>query len=126
MTIKDPPRPGIVVLQKCIEPAGLSITDATAALGVTRNTLSELVNERRCTSPEMAVRLSKVFVGTEQGWVVQQLLKTLVKLESRVEAKISRPEAERQGSSESGSAIASNNWWLSWLEALKESPANTG
>ena len=72
MTMKNPPHPGIVVLQECIEPMGLTITDAAEALGVTRNTLSELVNEKRGISPEMAVRLAKVFGGTEQGWLVQQ------------------------------------------------------
>ncbi len=72
MTMKNPPHPGLVVLKECIEPLGLSITDAAAALGVTRNTLSELVNRKRGISPEMAVRLSKVFGGTEQGWLVQQ------------------------------------------------------
>ncbi|MDP9054523.1 MAG: HigA family addiction module antitoxin, partial [Acidobacteriota bacterium] len=59
-------------MRQCIEPLGVSITDASTALGVTRNTLSELVNERRGISPEMAVRLSKVFGGTEEGWLVQQ------------------------------------------------------
>ena len=72
MTMKNPPHPGIVVLQECIEPLGLTITDAAHALGVTRNTLSELVNAKRGISPEMAVRLSKVFGGTEVGWLVQQ------------------------------------------------------
>jgi addiction module HigA family antidote len=72
MTMKNPPHPGRVVLQECIEPLGLSITAAAAALGVTRNTLSELVNAKRGISPEMAVRLSQVFGGTEQGWLVQQ------------------------------------------------------
>ena len=72
MTMKNPPHPGIVVLQECIEPMGLTITDAAEALGVTRNTLSELVNEKRGISPEMAVRLAKVFGGSEQGWLVQQ------------------------------------------------------
>ncbi len=72
MTMKNPPHPGIVVYQECIEPLGLTITDAAEALGVTRNTLSELVNGKRGISPEMAVRLSKVFGGTEQGWLVQQ------------------------------------------------------
>lgn len=71
MTMKNPPHPGGIVLRQCIEPLGLTITDA-AALGVTRNTLSELVNEKRGISPEMAVRLSKVFGGTEDGWLVQQ------------------------------------------------------
>ena len=72
MTMKNPPHPGIVVLQECIEPLGLTITDAAAALGVTRNTLSELVNGKRGISPEMAVRISQVFGGTEEGWLVQQ------------------------------------------------------
>ena len=58
MTMKNPPHPGGVVLRQCVEPLGLSITDAAEALGVTRNTLSELVNGKRGISPEMAVRLS--------------------------------------------------------------------
>ena len=72
MTMKNPPHPGGVVLRQCIEPLELTITDAAEALGVTRNTLSELVNEKRSVSPEMAIRLSKVFGGTEEGWLVQQ------------------------------------------------------
>lgn len=61
MSMKNPPHPGLVILQECIEPLGLSITDAATALGVTRNTLSE-----------MAVRLAKAFGGTEDGWLAQQ------------------------------------------------------
>ena len=72
MTMKNPPHPGGVVLRRCIEPLGLTITEAAGALGVTRNMLSELVNGKRGISPEMAVRLSKVFGGTEDGWLVQQ------------------------------------------------------
>jgi antitoxin HigA-1 len=72
MVMKNPPHPGLVVLQECIEPLNLTISGAAAALGVTRNTLSELVNGKRGISPEMAVRLSKVFGGTEEGWLMQQ------------------------------------------------------
>jgi len=72
MLMKNPPHPGTVVLQECVEPLGLSITDAAAALGVTRTTLSELVNGKRGISPEMAVRLSKVFGGSAETWLVQQ------------------------------------------------------
>jgi addiction module HigA family antidote len=72
MVMKNPPHPGIVVMQECIEPLNLSITQAAIALGVTRNTLSELVNGKRGISPEMAVRLSKVFGGTEESWLLQQ------------------------------------------------------
>jgi antitoxin HigA-1 len=72
MSMKNPPHPGGFVLRQCIEPLGLSITQAAAALGVTRTTLSELVNEKRGISPEMAVRLSKVFGGSAEGWLIQQ------------------------------------------------------
>jgi addiction module HigA family antidote len=50
----------------------LTITQAAEALGVTRNTLSELANGKRGISPEMAVRLSKVFGGNAESWLVQQ------------------------------------------------------
>ena len=72
MTIENPPHPGAVLLRQCIVPLNLTIRDAAEAPGVTRNTPSELVNEKRGVSPEMAVRLSKVFGGTEEGWLVQQ------------------------------------------------------
>jgi len=71
MPMKNPPHPGGLVRRQCIEPMGLTIT-AAAALGVTRTTLSELVNEKRGISPEMAVRLSKVFGGSAESWLTQQ------------------------------------------------------
>jgi addiction module HigA family antidote len=72
MPMKNPPHPGGVVLRQCIEPLGLTITDAASALGVTRTTLSELVNGNRGISPEMAVRLSQVFGGSAESWLTQQ------------------------------------------------------
>jgi addiction module HigA family antidote len=69
--MKNPPHPGGFVLRQSIEPLGLNITD-DAALGVTRTTLSELVNGKRGISAEMAVRLSKVFGGSAESWLVQQ------------------------------------------------------
>jgi len=72
MVMKTPPHPGTVVLQECIEPLNLTITQAADALRVTRNTLSELVNGKRGISPEMAVRISKVFGGSEESWLFQQ------------------------------------------------------
>jgi addiction module HigA family antidote len=72
MPMKNSPHPGSFVLRECIEPLGLTITQAAAALGVTRTTLSELVNEKRGISPEMAVRLSKVFGGSAATWLIQQ------------------------------------------------------
>ncbi len=72
MPMKNPPHPGGFVLRQCIQPLGLSITEAAAALGVTRTTLSELVNGKRGVSPEMAVRLAKVFGGSAESWLIQQ------------------------------------------------------
>lgn len=91
MPMKNPPHPGAVVLEECIEPLGLSITAAAAALGVTRNTLSELVNGRRGISPEMAVRLEKVFGGSAESWLVQQAQYDLAHVE-RGRIKLERLE----------------------------------
>jgi antitoxin HigA-1 len=82
MAMKNPPHPGGVVLRQCIEPPGLTITAAAAALGVTRTTLSELVNEKRGISPEMAVRLSQVFGGSAESWLTQQALYDLAHVRS--------------------------------------------
>ena len=72
MPMKNPLHPGLLVLHDCIEPLGMTITDTAAALGVSRFTLSELVNAKRGISPEMAVRLSKAFGGSAESWLTQQ------------------------------------------------------
>src|SRR6266702_1348241 len=72
MPMKNPAHRGGFVLRQCIEPLGLTITQAAAALGVTRTALSELVNGKRGVSAEMAVRLSKVFGGSAASWLTQQ------------------------------------------------------
>jgi addiction module HigA family antidote len=68
MPMKNPPHPGRIVRQECLEPLGLTVTDAAKALGVSRNALSELINERRGISPEMAIRLDKAFGGGADAW----------------------------------------------------------
>jgi addiction module HigA family antidote len=80
MLMKNPPHPGKIVLSECIEPLELTISEAAEALGVTRTTLSELVNERRGISPEMAIRLSQVFGGSAQSWITQQALYDLAQI----------------------------------------------
>ncbi|MGH8012443.1 MAG: HigA family addiction module antitoxin [Candidatus Binataceae bacterium] len=77
MTMKNPPHPGAIVFEECIEPLGLTITDAAEALGVTCNTLSELVNGKRGISPEMAVRLSRVFGGASKAGLYNRRNTTL-------------------------------------------------
>jgi len=61
-----------VLRELCIEPLGISITDAAEALGVTRKTLSAIVNGRAGISPEMAIRLSKAFDTSAESWLNQQ------------------------------------------------------
>jgi antitoxin HigA-1 len=62
----------MVRVSQCIEPLGLTVTQAAAALAVTRTTLSELVNGKHGISPEMVVRPSQVFGGDAESWLVQQ------------------------------------------------------
>lgn len=69
----DPPHPGVVVRRQCLEPLGLSVTEAAKGLGVSRNTLSMLLNGRLGISPEMAIRLSKGFGGSPESWLKQQM-----------------------------------------------------
>ena len=72
MPMKNPSHPGGFALREYIKPLGLTIADAGATLGVTRTTLSELVNGKRGISPEMAVRLALVFGGSAASWLTQQ------------------------------------------------------
>jgi antitoxin HigA-1 len=69
MPMKNPPHPGRIVRQDCIEPLGLTITAAAKVLGVTRQALNNVVNGKAGISPEMAVRLSKAFGGSAEMWV---------------------------------------------------------
>jgi addiction module HigA family antidote len=61
MNMHNPPHPGEIIRDLCLEPLGLSVTDAAEALGVSRKTLSSILNGRSGISPEMALRLSKAF-----------------------------------------------------------------
>src|SRR6516165_2083019 len=73
MTMKNPPHPGLSVRHDCIEPCGLTITDAAEVLGVTRQTLNNLVNGKAGISPEMAIRLDKAFGGGAETWLRLQM-----------------------------------------------------
>jgi len=72
MRMKNPPHPGQHVLRDCLEPLGLTITRTADILGVTRLTLSNLVNGKNGISPEMAIRLSKAFGGRPEVWLGMQ------------------------------------------------------
>ncbi|MBI5855309.1 MAG: HigA family addiction module antidote protein [Nitrospirae bacterium] len=61
MTMHNPPHPGEVLKDLCLDPLGVSVTRAAKALGISRKTLSAIINGRAGISPEMAVRLSLAF-----------------------------------------------------------------
>ena len=73
MKMHTPPHPGEVLRELCLTPLGLTVTDAARALGVSRKTLSSIVNGRSGISAEMAVRLSIAFATTPESWLNQQL-----------------------------------------------------
>jgi addiction module HigA family antidote len=73
MPMKNPVHPGRIVRHDCLEPLGLSVTAAAKVLGVTRQALNNIVNEKSGISPEMSIRLTKAFGGTEETWLRMQL-----------------------------------------------------
>ena len=80
MPMKNPPHPGRIVRQDCIEPLGLTITHAAKVLGVTRQALNNLVNGKAGISAEMAVRVSKAFGGSPDMWLRLQANYDLARL----------------------------------------------
>ncbi len=72
MPMKNPPHPGRLVRSACLEAVGLTVTEGAKVLGVSRPTLSSLINARAGISPEMAIRLEKAFGGTAGAWLRMQ------------------------------------------------------
>ena len=72
-SVQNPPHPGEIVRRECLERVGLSVTRAAEGLGVTRQTLSNLVNEKTGVSVEMAIRLSKAFGSSPETWLQMQI-----------------------------------------------------
>ena len=87
MGMYNPPHPGEIIREFCIEPLSLTVTDAAKALGVTRKTFSAILNGRSGISPEMALRLSKVFGRSPEGWLRLQLQHDLWQTQQKVDLK---------------------------------------
>ena len=84
MKMYNPPHPGEVLKELCIEPLNLTITEVAEALGVSRKTLSAILNGRAGISPEMAIRLSKAFDTSAESWLNQQMQYDLWQAEKAV------------------------------------------
>ena len=85
MRMHNPPHPGKIIREFCVEPLDLTVTEAAKALDVTRKTFSTLLNGRAGISPEMAIRLSRVFGRTPEGWLRLQLQFDLWKAEQSID-----------------------------------------
>ena len=68
MPMKNPPHPGLSVRRDCLDPLGLTVTEAAKKLGVSRKQLSDVVNGHSGISPQMAIRLDKAFGGGANTW----------------------------------------------------------
>ncbi len=67
--ILNPKHPGKMVKSLCLDPLGISVTDAAIALDISRPTLSKLINGKMSITPEMAIRLSVVFHTSDELWM---------------------------------------------------------
>ena len=109
MPMKNPPHPGLSVRHDCLEPLGLSVTEAARKLGVSRKQLSDIVNGRSGISPEMAIRLDKAFGGGAETWLrlqaaydLAQAMKGADRIKDRAAdprrvTRIARPAGDRCG-----------------------------
>jgi addiction module HigA family antidote len=77
--MKRPLHPGSIVKHECLMALRLSVTKAATALGVSRPTLSKVINGHAAVSPEMAIRLSKAFGSRPEIWLKMQLAYDLAK-----------------------------------------------
>ena len=97
MPMKNPVHPGCIVRHDCLEPLGLSVTAGAKILGVTLQTLNNIVSGKSGISPEMAVRLTKAFGSTEETWLGMQLaydLAAVRKDESKIKVRRQRVPQE--------------------------------
>lgn len=83
MAMRNPPHPGLSVRFDCLEPVGLTVTEAAKALGVSRQALNNVVNGKAGISPDMAIRLHKAFGGTAEAWLALQTAYDLAQARKR-------------------------------------------
>jgi antitoxin HigA-1 len=87
MAMKNPAHPGRIVRSACLAPLGLSVTEGAKVLGVTRQTLTKIVNGKSRISAQMAIRVAKAFGGSAEIWMRMQAAYDLAQAR-REESKI--------------------------------------
>ncbi|MEM6484545.1 MAG: HigA family addiction module antitoxin [Pseudomonadota bacterium] len=83
MAMKNPVHPGSIVREDCINASALNVTEAAKQLGVTRQALNNVVNEKSAISPEMALRLEKMGWSSADAWLRMQMAYDLAKVRAR-------------------------------------------
>lgn len=83
MPMKNPPHPGELIKYECLEALSLSVTKGAEILGVSRQTLSNLISGHTNITPEMAIRLEKAFGGTAESWLRMQLAYDLAQIQKK-------------------------------------------
>lgn len=94
MIMKNPPHPGRIIRDECLPELELKVGEAAKALGVSRQTLDKIINERGSVTPEMAIRLEKVFGSSADMWLRLQTAYDLAharEREQEIVATIRRP-----------------------------------
>ena len=100
MPMKKPQHPGKAIRISCLEPNNLTVTEGTKILGVTRQNLNNIVNEKSAVSPEMAIRVAKAFGGTPDAWYRMQSAYDIAqakKKAGKIKVKTYKPEATHIG-----------------------------
>ena len=95
MAMKTPPHPGHSIRENCLEPLGLSVTEAAVVLGVARHTLSRVLNGHAAISPDMAIRLEKAGWSSADFWLRRQTSYDLAqarKGEDRIQVERYQPQ----------------------------------
>jgi antitoxin HigA-1 len=83
MKMYNPPHPGEIIKGLWLDPMGVSITGAAQAMGVSRKTLSKIVNGRGRVTPEIALRLSMALGSSAESWLGHQAAYDLAEVEQR-------------------------------------------
>ncbi len=86
----NPPHPGEVLWGLDIEPAGLTVTEVAARMGIDRKTLSRIINGRSGVTAEMAIRLGKVFNTTPDLWLNIQRNYDLWHAKQRIKKEVNK------------------------------------
>ncbi|MBD2501480.1 HigA family addiction module antitoxin [Anabaena azotica] len=69
ITKRKPRHPGGLIKRQYLEPLNITVTDFADIIGVSRKTMSEIVNERASVTPDMALRLSTALQTTPELWL---------------------------------------------------------